>query len=361
MTPPTVQAGFWKGMGQIGAALATFGRSYRRFDWVTGEDERHVARTADGWNLALYRFRARGVARPFPVICSHGMAGSHYIYDLHPDCSLARFLAAAGFDVWLVDLRGRLDSWPDGGPDRALQWCFDDFVAFDFPAVLDRVLQLSGAPQAFWLGMEMSGQILYAAAIDGLVERLRGGVTCGSPVRTPASAQMPGVTSAPRGRKNGRVPYRGGSRFAGPVLAYGGFKVIDNSFRKCNLLPMAVARYFRNGIPDEATALIEQFTDWVRNDTMRSRDGRVVYSDRLAQVRLPLLVLVAEHDLQRPADAVQQAFEAFGSPDKTLVRAGTATGFSVDFGHDDLLAGLVSAAEVFPRIADWLAARSNDA
>jgi polyhydroxyalkanoate synthase len=354
MTPPTPQAGFWKGMGQIGLALATFGRSYRRFDWVTGEDERHVARTADGWNLSLYRFRARGTPKPFPVICSHGMAGSHFIYDLHPDYSLARFLAARGFDVWLVDLRGRLDSWPDGGPDRSLQWCFDDFVAKDFPAVLDRVLELSGAPRAFWLGMEMSGQILYAAAIAGLAGRLSGGITCGSPVLTPATAQMPGVTSAPHGRSKGRVPYRGGSRFAGPVLGYGGFKVIDNSFRKCNLVPLAVARYFRNGIPDEATDLIEQFTDWVQNGVMRTRDHAVVYSDRLAEVTLPLLVLVAEHDLQRPADAVQAAYEAFGSPDKTLVRAGTATGFSVDFGHDDLLAGLASPGEVFPRIADWL-------
>ncbi|MBM3956517.1 MAG: alpha/beta fold hydrolase [Gemmatimonadetes bacterium] len=350
------EAGFWRGMGELGKALLTLGRSYRRYDWVTQEDERHTARTEDGWNLALFRYRPVGEPRPFPVICGHGMAGSHYIYDLHPDCSLARHLAAAGFDTWLVDLRGRFDSWPDGGPDAGLQWSFDDFVGRDLPAAVDRVCALTGAGQVFWLGMEMSGQVLYAAAIRGLAGRIRGAVTCGSPVLTPPTAQVPGVTSAPRSRKRGRVPFRGGSRFAGPVLAYGGFKVIDNSFRKCNLVPLAVARYFRNGIPDEATDLVDQFSSWIREGVMRSRDGSSVYSDRLAEVRLPLLVVAAEHDLQRPADAVKAAFDAFGSPDKTFLRPGIASGFSVDYGHDDLLAGLASPREIYPRISGWLAA-----
>jgi hypothetical protein len=175
-------------------------------------------------------------------------------------------------------------------------------------------------------------------------------------VLTPSTAQVPGVTSAPKSRKGGRVPFRGGSRFAGPVLAYGGFKVIDNSFRKCNLVPLAVARYFRNGIPDEATDLVDQFGSWIRDGVMKSRDGAVIYSDRLSEVRLPLLVVAAEHDLQRPADAVKAAFDAFGSEDRTFLRPGLATGFSVDYGHDDLLAGLASPREIYPRISGWLAA-----
>ena len=96
------------------------GRSYRRFDWRSARrTSASRARTVDGWNLALYRYRPRGTPRPLPVLCGHGMAGTHLIYDLHPDYSLARYLAGQGFDTWLVDLRGRGDSWPDGGPDRS--------------------------------------------------------------------------------------------------------------------------------------------------------------------------------------------------------------------------------------------------
>ena len=40
-------------------------------------------------------------------------------------------------------------------------------------------------------------------------------------------------------------------------------------------------------------------------------------------------------------------------------RAAVEEGFSLDFGHDDLLAGRAAPAEVFPRIADWPATRSR--
>ena len=68
--------------------------------------------------------------------------------------------------------------------------------------------------------------------------------------------------------------------------------------------------------------------------------------------------VTAARDLQRPPEATQAAFEAFGSADKTFVRAGLADGFSFDYGHDDLLAGLASPREIFPRIAGWLEERS---
>ena len=131
-----------RGMATLAAALCTLGRSYRRFDWQTGEDERHAAPTPDGWNLALYRYRALGAARHVPILCGHGMAGTHFIFDLHPDCSLARYLARQGFDVWLVDFRGRGDSWPAGGPQPGLQWNFDDFAARDLPAAVARVREI---------------------------------------------------------------------------------------------------------------------------------------------------------------------------------------------------------------------------
>lgn len=98
------------GADAIGAAVG----------WETGEDERHLALT-DGWALALYRYRAAGGgARPFPVVIGHGFAGSRYLFDCHADYSLARALAARGYDTWLVDLPGRNDSWPEGGPRRDL-------------------------------------------------------------------------------------------------------------------------------------------------------------------------------------------------------------------------------------------------
>jgi lysosomal acid lipase/cholesteryl ester hydrolase len=352
-------AGLATGVGVASAGLLSLGAWYRRFEWDGEPDERLSADTADGWQLTLARYRPPGPSQKYPLVLSHGFAGSGLIYDLGRRWSLARFLAEAGFEVFCVDLRGRRRSWPGGESNRSLQWSFDDFVFSDLPAAMDAACEASGAESAFWLGMEMSGQVVYAAAISGTATRVRGAVTFGSPALTPASAKVPGVTSAPRGRRHGRVPFRTGARPAGPVLAYGRSKQLESSFRMAHTDPLPVARYFRNGIPDESVVLADQFTDWVKNGVMRSLDGATVWSDRLGEVRLPLLLLAAASDLQRPPASVEATATEVGGDDVTFVRVGTKEGFGVDYGHDDLLVCDEARKDVFPLVRDWLLERST--
>ena len=107
------------GAGVVGAGSVGLSLWYRSFRWSGEPDETHVAETADGWRLSLKRYTAQGERHPYPVILAHGMASSSLLFDLHPRYSLARYLAATGFDTWTVDLRGRLDSWPAGGRGRS--------------------------------------------------------------------------------------------------------------------------------------------------------------------------------------------------------------------------------------------------
>jgi pimeloyl-ACP methyl ester carboxylesterase len=319
--------------------------------WTTGEDERHDATTADGWRLALYRYRGTGR----PVVCGHGLAGSRWIFDVHAECSIARALAARGHDVWLVDLRGRGDSWPAGGPRDELQWSFDDFVERDLPAVCAQVLEVTGADDVAWIGTEMSGLAAYAAVISATAPLARV-VTLGSPVITPPDAQVPGVTTP--------YPERDGTRYGfsmvravGARLAADRSEMLESSFRPIDTDWTVTARYFTHGVPDEATDLIDQFTDWVTNATMRSGDHSVVWSERLAEFRVPVLVAVGAADLQRPAPAVRATFDALGSPDKRLLVAGTAAGWPCEVGHDDLLAGLASPTHLYPVLDAFLRER----
>jgi pimeloyl-ACP methyl ester carboxylesterase len=256
-----------------------------RFVYRTGEDERLFAETEDGWRLAMYRYRPRGAPRPYPIVAGHGLAGSRLIYDLGREASLARALAAAGFDVYTVDLRGRGMSWPPRRRRGGLQWSFDDIAERDLPAAIARACEVSGAPGAFWLGMEMSGQALYAATILGRAGSVRGAVTFGAPVETPADAQVPGVTSPVLEPQGGRIPLGAGARAAGPILAYAKSDLLESSFRPSNSDPLMVSRYFVRGVPDESTVLVDQFAAWVREGVMRNLDGSVVYSARLGEVR----------------------------------------------------------------------------
>ncbi len=328
--------------------------------WRTTEDERHRAVTDDGWQVALYRYRPQaGEAKPFPVVMGHGLAGSRYLFDCHDDYSLARYLARHGYDAWLVDLRGRNESWPAGGPDPELQWSFDDFVAYDVPAAVATVCEVSAAREAFWLGTEMSGLALYAVTIARTTDQLRGGITLGAPAVTPPEAQVPGVTTPFPQPDGTRLPFSA-VREIGPRLAAEGSEHLESSFRPANTDWVVTARYFRHGVPDEATDLVAQFRDWMVEGTMRTRDGSLVYADRLDDVRLPVLVLAGAADLQRPPDAVRATFDALGSPDKTFVRVGVDDGFPVDAGHDDLVAGLCAPSHVFPIVTRWLDVHSTE-
>src|SRR6476469_492518 len=70
-------------------------------------DEIHFAATTDGWRLAVTRYRpakAEGPLPSAPVLLVHGIAANRYNFDLTDDLSLARYLAARGYDVWLVEL-----------------------------------------------------------------------------------------------------------------------------------------------------------------------------------------------------------------------------------------------------------------
>ena len=44
-------------------------------------------------------------------------------------------------------------------------------------------------------------------------------------------------------------------------LAYARARVLESSFRPANTDPLVVARFSRNGIPDESTLLVDQFAD----------------------------------------------------------------------------------------------------
>jgi polyhydroxyalkanoate synthase len=325
--------------------------------WTTGEDETHITRTADGWNIGLYRYLPRTTPAGPPVLMGHGLCGTRLIFDVHQEYSMARALAARGFDVWLVDLRGRNASWPDGGPDDSLQWTFDDFVFHDIPAAVDAVCRISGAERVHWVGTEMSGIALYAVALSGTAPAIAGGVTLGSPALTPPEAEVPGVTTLFPERAGTRYPFSL-VRDVGPQLAYDRSEFLESSFRPSDTDWAVTARYFRNGVPDEATAIVDQFSDWITNATMRSVDHTEVWSDRLDAFTLPVLLLAGAADLQRPPDAVAATHAALGSTDKRFVRAGTAGGWPVDVGHDDLLAGLCAPTHTFPLIADWLAAHA---
>ncbi len=101
------------------------------WDGVTEED--HHALTADGWRIALHRYRPQRPRYREPVLLTHGFIENRRIWDLAEDRSLARDLAGRGFDVWALELRGSGESAPGSLYPLVGDWLARQATPFPYP------------------------------------------------------------------------------------------------------------------------------------------------------------------------------------------------------------------------------------
>ena len=113
--------------------------------------------TPDHWNIAVYSYLPEKVTRQYPVMLLHGIASNHNVWDFGvPELSYARHLAAQGYAVYAMNLRGRTGS---DGPQtgRGKQWSIDDFLLCDLPTVVEYVKKQHGSEKMHWVGHSMGG------------------------------------------------------------------------------------------------------------------------------------------------------------------------------------------------------------
>ncbi|MBX3129705.1 MAG: alpha/beta fold hydrolase [Polyangiaceae bacterium] len=125
---------------------------------AVGQTPADVVHRENKWRLLRYRPRPSGVSHPTPLLLVPSLINRHYVLDLMPGKSLAEWLVAQGFDVFIID-------W--GTPEDE-----DRFVTFD--DVCDRTLgralrvacRLAGSERAHVLGYCLGGTLaaIYSAA-----------------------------------------------------------------------------------------------------------------------------------------------------------------------------------------------------
>ncbi len=139
--------------------------------------ELYRIKTQDGWKIALWRYKGEKQ----PIIMCHGLLANRFSLDLNEKYSLARYLARKGFDIWLLELRGRGRGYkrtysPFTQPFK-YNWTFDTYVEYDLPTAINYVKDLC-KKDIFWIGHSMGGMLAYAYAKD-----FKGVITLGSPAK----------------------------------------------------------------------------------------------------------------------------------------------------------------------------------
>jgi alpha-beta hydrolase superfamily lysophospholipase len=356
--------GLVTGAVAAGAFLAGASHLSRRYFMApSGVDERHFVRTEDGWRISVSRWHAGAPARRHPVLLCHGLASTHRLFDLLPQFSLARHLAARGYDVWGLDLRGH---GPSERPllfsGRRYEWDFDAYLTQDVPAALGRVLLATGARAVHWIGHSMGGILLYGHLARGGSPQVCSGVTIGSSLDYSA-----GASDFKR-----LLKFRGIARWV-PVLPMETFARlmaplagrIDNPLERFNawppnLEPRLTRRLLATTYHNVPTALLAQLATAFEPGGLRSADGTVCYLDGLVSATAPVLALAGDRDRQCPPEAVAATVDALGSPGSKMLVFGADHGQQDHYGHNDLLIGRRVVHEVFPAIDGWLDLHDSD-
>jgi polyhydroxyalkanoate synthase len=314
--------------------------------------------TRDGWQLTVEHFApAPGAPRhPRPVLLCHGVLANRRFFTLEGEESLPVVMAHAGFDVWLVDLRGRPGTKAADGSGLH-DYDLDDLVKYDVDALLSYVLAQTHAKDVAWVGHSLGGMVAYARLGTVGDPRIGALVTVGSPgVFAPASRSvLRGIVAEGALSVIPTVPVEMLASIDGHIgLSLAPGSLTDAILTRENMPPETYAHLEESGVSDGSKRELRQFSRGVRAGEFVSADGATSYSKNLVNITVPALVMVGRSDELADPLVGRTVYERLGSTDKEFVVAGRAEGFAADFGHVDLLIGPPARRDVFPRIVHWL-------
>jgi len=291
-----------------------------------------------------------------PVLLVHGFGQNRYTWHTSQR-SFSAYLAAEGYDVFNLDLRGHGRSRRFGADAPRL---LDDYLKEDVPVAAREALRLSGADKIFLIGHSMGGLLTYGAAATSLRPVVRGVVTLGAPYRFGR-----GSASLVMLRRLLLTLRFTGLLDGNPRLPLG---LIGRHLRRRRHLwnapriPLPIRVWRPGSVEDEVLdEYLDRAFDWtniqIALDILRigadraltSRDGRTDYGGAFEHLDKPLLVIAGSEDTLAPPDSVRPAFERSDARDKA---------FRVfPLGHIDLIVGRESPTTVWPLIRDWLERR----
>ena len=307
------------------------------------------------WSLAVSRFRPRGgESRKFPIILQHGLGSNRFNFGSNSSGkSLPTFLANCGFDVYVPELRGHgLSEHPNFFGDKNFGWGFDEHLEEDVPAIIEKVLEVSGSEKVHYLGFSMGGMLLYSYLSQNPNAPIASGVALAS------SLSFSGTPS----------DFHSMSRFNG-LLKF--FSVAPNGLLKKALAPFAgrgtrldrfyanpenmeaedFRKLYANAFESISTGVLSQLKTALEPKGLLSKN-RNPFSEKLAEVKTPILAICGDKDLQCAPQAAKTTLELV-SGERRFVEMGPDSGRKRSYGHMDLVLGNRAEEEVFPELLSW--------
>ena len=353
------------------------GSSLRRFDEKAPPRKRRPLRcgvgqvvpvtTGDGKQLRLTRYRGgdRG-----PVVLTPGLGVSSLMFAIDTiDTNLLEYLFKAGYDCWLFDYRSSIDLPYSGELHTA-----DDVARYDYPAAIDKVREMTGAPDVQVVAHCFGATTCTMAMLSGL-QGVRSAVMCQIgphvfvpwfPQRLLAYMQIPwflgllrlralDVTSSKRDPRWLRaldralywlLPLSGRASSENPVANR--ITALYGALYERDQLNDAT---FNEALPEmfgEANvAALAQLSLIARRCRVVDSDGRNVYLPSLEGLNLPVCFIHGEKNRTYLRKSTRKTYRLL----KRRFGAAQYTRHVIpNYGHVDCVFGKDAARDVFPHI-----------
>ncbi len=303
--------------------------------------DRLYYRAADGWESPVWRLPRSLEGRGEPVLLMSSLGFGRLAFDFSEETSLARRLQAEGFDVYLGGYRGCPGSAPAEG---ARGFDFDDIVAFDIPAMLDKVREASGTNRVLWVGHAFGGQLLY-----GHLARGGGGLAAAISLcaavrfeapRTEARLASLAAQLIPEGLN---LPVRALHTLLSPASRPGEGGLAGNGVDGPVLRGLMV-----HGSENVNAGLLRQVGTWLKAGVLCDRDDQIDYLAALRGQQLPLLVVAGEGDSLCHPHQAQPVVEAWSPGQAHWWKLGP------EWGHLDPLVGRDAGERVHEELVRFL-------
>jgi pimeloyl-ACP methyl ester carboxylesterase len=331
-------------------------------DPLPPEAEVLLAQAADGVEIPVVHYKPLGTPRPAPpVLLLHGISANARHFDLDAEHSMARWLAARGFDAYSMSLRSTLDSLVPKEARKDVDsdaTTLDTYATQDLPAVIELVKRRTGAAQVDFVGHSMGGLVLYAYLARG-GDGIRAAVTLGSPARLRFGGKV-----EPFIREHGSILSHV-SAVPNDTLAplFWPVEGIETPLDLLLVNPQNTSltewhRMVVEGTASMAGGVLRQFQRGIADDRFESADGKLDYLDALKTVKTPILFVAGKTDRIALVDGVKAAYRVAGG-DKRFLIAGVENGFAYDYNHLDMLAGERAPVELWPQVQTWFEAHAS--
>lgn len=289
---------------------------------------------------------------PVPVILVHSLLSKWYVFDLHPNRSLAAYLRDNGFDVWCVD-------WGEPEGTRPTP-SFSAYVQDWMDSVVDEVNAATGVDRVTFLGYSLGGVLstMYAALAPDRVHNL---ITLTTPVDFSETGinvlyarMFPAETMVDFW---GNIPawwLRNATIWGTMARARGLWKSFGNELSTPvgRSVVGEVMRWTFDNVPLAGEMFRRLMRDCYRQNLLIEDrftiGGEIV---KLSRISAPLLTISAADDDLCPRAAAEALNHAVSSEDETAIM--------VPGSHLGAVIGQEAHHLLWTRIVDWLSKRSG--